>query len=95
MNWLGRVARVSTAFSGVQRSFCERGAFAEILDESNSSGTFINEYLFFDGKRVAVRVVSTGTSIIMTGPVRLPFPLRWRISLMRTALPQRCAYSTL
>ena len=30
------------------------GAGTEILDESNSSGTFTNEYVFFGGKRVAM-----------------------------------------
>ena len=37
------------------------GAGTEILDESNSSGTFTNEYVFFGGKRVAMRNVSSGT----------------------------------
>jgi hypothetical protein len=36
------------------------GAGTEILDESNLSGTFTNEYVFFGGKRVAMRDVSTG-----------------------------------
>lgn len=37
------------------------GAGTEILDESDSSGNFTNEYVFFGGKRVAMRVVSSGT----------------------------------
>lgn len=37
------------------------GAGTEILDESNLSGTFTNEYVFFGGKRVAMRNVSSGT----------------------------------
>jgi RHS repeat-associated protein len=36
------------------------GAGTEILDESNFSGTFTNEYVFFGGKRIAQRVVSSG-----------------------------------
>ncbi|HUK23369.1 MAG TPA: hypothetical protein VLV49_02230, partial [Terriglobales bacterium] len=37
------------------------GAGTGILDESDLSGTFTNEYVFFGGKRVAMRSVSTGT----------------------------------
>ncbi len=37
------------------------GAGTEILDESDSSGNFTDEYVFFGGKRVAHRVVSSGT----------------------------------
>jgi RHS repeat-associated protein len=37
------------------------GAGTEILDESDTSGNFSNEYVFFGGKRVAMRVVSSGT----------------------------------
>jgi len=37
------------------------GAGTEILDESDLSGNFTNEYVFFDGKRIAMRNVSTGT----------------------------------
>jgi RHS repeat-associated protein len=37
------------------------GAGTEILDESDLSGNFTNEYVFFGGKRVAMRNVSTGT----------------------------------
>ncbi|MFZ1112319.1 MAG: hypothetical protein WAN33_07645 [Candidatus Acidiferrales bacterium] len=32
------------------------GAGTEILDESNLSGTFTNEYVFFGGKRHPIRV---------------------------------------
>jgi RHS repeat-associated protein len=38
------------------------GAGTEILDESTASGTFTNEYVFFGGKRIAIRNVSAGTS---------------------------------
>jgi len=31
------------------------------LDESDTSGNFTNEYVFFAGKRVAMRTVSSGT----------------------------------
>jgi RHS repeat-associated protein len=37
------------------------GAGTEILDESDGSGNFTNEYVFFGGKRVAMRNVSSGT----------------------------------
>ena len=37
------------------------GAGTEILDESDASGNFTDEYVFFGGKRVAHRVVSSGT----------------------------------
>jgi len=37
------------------------GAGTEILDESSLSGSFTNEYVFFGGKRIAMRNVSTGT----------------------------------
>jgi RHS repeat-associated protein len=37
------------------------GAGTEILDESDTSGSFTNEYVFFGGKRVAMRVISSGT----------------------------------
>lgn len=37
------------------------GAGSEILDESDASGNFTNEYVFFGGKRIAMRNVSTGT----------------------------------
>jgi RHS repeat-associated protein len=37
------------------------GAGTEILDESDASGNFTNEYVFFGGRRVAQRNVSTGT----------------------------------
>jgi len=37
------------------------GAGTEILDESDLSGNFTNEYVFFGGKRIAMRNVSTGT----------------------------------
>ena len=37
------------------------GAGTEILDESDASGNFTNEYVFFGGKRVAMRTVSSGT----------------------------------
>src|SRR5579863_6294464 len=37
------------------------GAETEILDESDTSGNFSNEYVFFGGKRVAMRVVSSGS----------------------------------
>jgi RHS repeat-associated protein len=36
------------------------GAGTEILDESDLSGNFTNEYVFFGGKRIAMRNVSTG-----------------------------------
>jgi RHS repeat-associated protein len=36
------------------------GAGAEILDESDASGNITDEYVFFGGKRVAHRVVSSG-----------------------------------
>ncbi len=36
------------------------GAGTEILDESNFSGTFTSEYVFFGGKRIARRDVSSG-----------------------------------
>jgi RHS repeat-associated protein len=37
------------------------GAGTEILDESDASGNFTNEYVFFGGKRIAMRNVSSGT----------------------------------
>jgi RHS repeat-associated protein len=37
------------------------GAGTEILDESDTSGNFTNEYVFFGGKRIAMRNVSSGT----------------------------------
>src|SRR5271154_2291452 len=37
------------------------GAGTEILDESDAGGNFTNEYVFFGGKRIAMRNVSTGT----------------------------------
>ncbi len=37
------------------------GAGTEILDESDLSGNFTNEYVFFGGRRVAIRNVSSGT----------------------------------
>ncbi len=37
------------------------GAGAEILDESDGSGNFTDEYVFFGGKRVAHRIVSSNT----------------------------------
>jgi RHS repeat-associated protein len=37
------------------------GAGTEILDESDSSGNFTDEYVFFGGKRVAHRNVSSGS----------------------------------
>ena len=37
------------------------GASTEILDESDLSGNFTNEYVFFGGKRIAMRTVSTET----------------------------------
>jgi RHS repeat-associated protein len=37
------------------------GAGTEILEESDTSGNFTNEYVFFGGKRMAMRVVSSGT----------------------------------
>jgi RHS repeat-associated protein len=37
------------------------GAGSEILDESDLSGNFTNEYVFFSGKRIALRNVSSGT----------------------------------
>jgi hypothetical protein len=36
------------------------GAGTEILDESDANGNFTNEYVFFAGKRIAMRNVSTG-----------------------------------
>jgi RHS repeat-associated protein len=36
------------------------GAGTEILDESDGSGNFTNEYVFFGGKRIAIRNVSSG-----------------------------------
>ena len=36
------------------------GAGSEILDESDGLGNFTNEYVFFGGKRIAMRNVSTG-----------------------------------
>jgi RHS repeat-associated protein len=36
------------------------GAGTEILDESDLSGNFTNEYVFFGGKRIAMRNVSNG-----------------------------------
>lgn len=36
------------------------GAGTEILDESDGSGNFTNEYVFFGGKRIAMRNVSAG-----------------------------------
>ena len=42
------------------------GAGSEILDESDSSGNFTDEYVYFGGKRVAHRVVS-GNSIYYYG----------------------------
>jgi len=37
------------------------GAGTEILDESTLSGSFTNEYVFFAGRRIAMRNVSTNT----------------------------------
>jgi RHS repeat-associated protein len=37
------------------------GAGTEILDESDTSGNFTNEYVFFGGRRIAMRNVSSGT----------------------------------
>jgi RHS repeat-associated protein len=37
------------------------GAGTEILDESDLSGNFTNEYVFFGGRRIAIRNVSSGT----------------------------------
>jgi RHS repeat-associated protein len=37
------------------------GAGTEILDESDASGNFTDEYVFVGGKRIAMRNVSTGT----------------------------------
>ncbi|HEV2183392.1 MAG TPA: RHS repeat-associated core domain-containing protein, partial [Candidatus Acidoferrales bacterium] len=37
------------------------GAGTEILDESDLSGNITNEYVFFGGKRIAMRNVSSGT----------------------------------
>ncbi|HEV2223872.1 MAG TPA: RHS repeat-associated core domain-containing protein [Candidatus Acidoferrales bacterium] len=37
------------------------GAGTEILDESDTSGNVTNEYVFFGGKRIAMRNVSSGT----------------------------------
>jgi RHS repeat-associated protein len=37
------------------------GAGTEILDESDLSGNFANEYVFFGGQRIAMRNVSSGT----------------------------------
>jgi RHS repeat-associated protein len=37
------------------------GAGTEILDESDASGNFTDEYVFFGGKRVAHRTVSSGS----------------------------------
>jgi RHS repeat-associated protein len=37
------------------------GAGTEILDESDLSGNITNEYVFFGGKRIAMRTISTGT----------------------------------
>jgi RHS repeat-associated protein len=37
------------------------GAGTEILDESDASGNFTNEYVFFGGKRIAMRTISSGT----------------------------------
>lgn len=37
------------------------GAGTEILDESDLSGNFTNEYVFFGGKRIAMRNVPSGT----------------------------------
>jgi RHS repeat-associated protein len=37
------------------------GSGTEILDESDTSGNFTNEYVFFGGKRIAMRSVSSGT----------------------------------
>lgn len=36
------------------------GAGIEIIDESDASGNFTNEYVFFGGKRIAMRTVSSG-----------------------------------
>ncbi len=36
------------------------GAGTEILDESDASGNINNEYIFFGGKRIAIRNVTTG-----------------------------------
>jgi len=37
------------------------GAGSEILDESDASGNITDEYVFFGGKRIAHRVISTGS----------------------------------
>ena len=50
----------SAAPNGVYKIYWY-GAGTEILDESDGSGNFTNEYVFFGGKRIAMRTVSTGT----------------------------------
>jgi uncharacterized protein RhaS with RHS repeats len=46
------------------------GAGTEILDESDASGNFTDEYVFFGGKRVAHRSVSLcGSAFVRSVPV--------------------------
>ncbi|HEV2288631.1 MAG TPA: RHS repeat-associated core domain-containing protein [Candidatus Acidoferrales bacterium] len=57
-----RVEKASgTIYWYTSASLSPGGAGTEILDESNSSGTITNEYVFFGGKRVAMRNVTSGT----------------------------------
>ncbi|HEV2289679.1 MAG TPA: hypothetical protein VGR81_12065 [Candidatus Acidoferrales bacterium] len=50
-----------TVYWYASASLSAGGAGTEILDESNSSGTITNEYVFFGGKRVAMRACALQT----------------------------------
>jgi RHS repeat-associated protein len=50
----------SAAPNGVYKIYWYGGG-TEILDESDGSGNFTNEYVFFGGRRIAIRNVSSGT----------------------------------
>ena len=55
---------LSNKFNRVEKSSGKiywYGAGTEILDESDTSGNITNEYVFFGGKRIAMRNVSSGT----------------------------------
>jgi hypothetical protein len=68
------------------------GAGTETLDESDTSGNFTNEYVFFGGKRIAIRNVSSGPSTITkktcsAAPARLSKLARPRRASTPTSSP--------
>jgi YD repeat-containing protein len=68
------------------------GAGTETLDESDTSGNFTNEYVFFGGKRIAIRNVSSGPSTITkktcsAAPARLSKLARPRCASTPTSSP--------